>query len=241
MWTGGWDSTYRLLDLVLVKNKTVQPYYVLDERRASTEMEMLTMKKIKDMIKKIDNALSNKILETVIIDRNNIPENEGITSAYIKLKEQSHLGDQYDWLARYTDSLGIKDLELCVHADDTVEGFIKNDVKLIEQDNDKYYKLVEQPSQPELNIFSYYHYPLFDKTKLDMEKQAKKNGFDHIMEITWFCHSPYKGRPCGMCNPCKYTREEGLGRRVPNPTLIMKTQRRVEQRISGLKRRLNIS
>lgn len=241
LWTGGWDSTFRVLDLVLNKKEVVRPYYVLDERRGSTKMEIITMEKIKGMIAKIDESFSENILETVTIDRNNIPKDENITNAYIKLTEQSHLGDQYDWLARYTNGMGINDLELCVHRDDTVEGFIKNDVELIEKDGDRYYKLVKDPSQPELDIFSHYHYPLFDMTKLDMEKNAKESGFDHIMEVTWFCHSPLNGKPCGMCNPCKYTREEGLGRRVPNPTIAMKIQRKIEMNLKRVKRKLKIT
>lgn len=59
-----------------------------------------------------------------------------------------------------------------------------------------------------------------------MLKIAEKHGFDDIMEETWFCHTPTKdGKPCGMCNPCKYTREEGLGRRGPNPSLYRRTRR----------------
>lgn len=241
LWTGGWDSTFRVLDLVINKKEKVQPFYVLDERRASTKMEISTMDKIKSLINEINPDFSNKILETITINRNSIPENNGITNAYIKLKEKSHLGDQYDWLARYAESVGINNLELCVHIDDTVEGFIKNNVKLIEENNDRYYKLVENTSQKELKIFSYYNFPLFDMTKLDMEEQARKSGFDHIMEITWFCHSPYKGKPCGMCNPCKYTREEGLGRRVSTPTLTMKLNRKINAKFSRFKRKFNIS
>lgn len=241
LWTGGWDSTYRVLDLVINKKEKVQPFYVLDERRASTDMEIMTMERIKNMIVEIDPNYSNKITNTVTIDRSTIPENDSITNDYKRLREQSHLGDQYDWLARYTSDSGIFDLELCVHKDDTVEGFIKNDVKLIQEDNDKYYKLVEEPSQPELKIFSYYHYPLFDMTKLEMEEKAKESGFQHIMEATWFCHAPYKGKPCGMCNPCKYTREEGLGRRVPTLTLSMRVSRKINMKLKGLKRRLNLN
>ena len=47
LWTGGWDSTFRLLDLVLIKKKTVQPHYILDPDRLSTGMELKTMKDIK--------------------------------------------------------------------------------------------------------------------------------------------------------------------------------------------------
>lgn len=241
LWTGGWDSTYRVLDLLIDKKVFIQPYYVLDERKSSTNMEIATMDKIKIMIGAIDKNAPKRISETIFIQRENIPENSEITSAYKKLREQSHLGDQYDWLARYTRSEGVDGLELCIHHDDTVEGFIKNDVELIHVDNDRYYKLIEKPSQKELGIFSGYNFPLFDMTKLEMERKAKEKGFDHIMEITWFCHSPYKGQPCGMCNPCKYTREEGLGRRVPIPSLTMKINRKIWNKINRLKRGLGLN
>jgi len=29
-WTGGWDSTFRLIQLVFVNKKTVHPYYIID-------------------------------------------------------------------------------------------------------------------------------------------------------------------------------------------------------------------
>lgn len=238
LWTGGWDSTYRVLDLILNKKVSVKPYYIIDERRRSTKMELKTMKLVKEMVKKVDNNAALRILETEIIHRNVIPKNKKLTESYRSLVKESHLGDQYDWLARYTYFLGINDLELCVHKDDTVEGFINKDVELIEIQNDKYYKLNKKPSKPELIIFSNYHFPLFDMTKLDMEKKAKDKGFNHIMEVTWFCHSPIKNKPCGMCNPCKYTKEEGLERRVPKVTILRKLYRTASNKWRGLKRRL---
>src|SRR5690606_38307369 len=123
--------------------------YILDERRASTEIEIATMEKIKEMMKELDPQSIYRIKDTIYFERNKIPENKKITKYYEVLKTQSHLGDQYDWLARYTESEGIKNLELCIHVDDTVEGFIINDVKLITSDNDRYYELVENPSQKE--------------------------------------------------------------------------------------------
>ncbi len=30
LWTGGWDSTFRLLHLVIVEGHAVQPYYMID-------------------------------------------------------------------------------------------------------------------------------------------------------------------------------------------------------------------
>lgn len=237
LWTGGWDSTYRVLDLVINKKKVITPFYILDENRKSTKMELKTMQLIRNMVEKEDGQASDRINDLIIINKNSIPPNNKITDSYKKLSKESHLGAQYDWLARYTNSIGISDLELCIHADDTVEDFINNDVELVENGEDKYYKLQKHLSKPELFIFSYYHYPLFDMTKINMEEQAKISGFDHIMEITWFCHSPNKDQPCGMCNPCKYTKEEGLGRRVPKPSTLFKIKRKIYGKLNGLRKK----
>ena len=45
-----------------------------------------------------------------------------------------------------------------------------------------------------------------------MRTQARQAGFDEIMSLTWFCHRPRHGQPCGTCNPCIYTIEEGTRR-----------------------------
>ena len=238
LWTGGWDSTYRVLDLVINKKMTVQPYYIVDKRRSSTYMEFKTMDLITKMMSEIDSKASTRILNRIVVDKDNIRQNSIITNAYKRLKQISHLGSQYDWLARYSHEYDINDLELCIHIDDTVEGFIKNDVELIQVENDKYYKLKDHPSNSDLKIFSYYHFPLFDMSKLQMEKIARESGFLHIMEKTWFCHRPIRNKPCGMCNPCNYTREEGLGRRVPKPTLLMKVNRKVSNKWKRIRKKI---
>ncbi|MFD1037207.1 7-cyano-7-deazaguanine synthase [Virgibacillus byunsanensis] len=221
LWTGGWDSTFRVLDLVFNKKESLQPYYILDNRRNSTFMEIKTMEHIKRIIEKEDPEARKRILDTITIEMTEIPGNESITKKYNHLASQSHLGDQHDWLARYTDYMNIDGLEISVHVDDNAANFLKDDVELMEGT----YKLKKNPSDPGLKLFARYHFPLLNMTKLDMEKAAKKSGFQHIMEQTWFCHNPKKdGTACGLCNPCNYTREEGLGRRVPTPNAIDKSK-----------------
>src|SRR5699024_6896329 len=139
----------------------------------------------------------------------------------------------------YCEYNNISALELCIHNDDTVEGFIKNDVTLVDENIDKYYVLNNETTQPELSIFSYYHYPLFDMTKLYMERCAQESGFGYIMEETWFFHSPIGNKPCGMCNPCKYTKEERLVRRVTNTIVFMKVRRKLGNKLKSLKRKLH--
>ena len=67
-----------------------------------------------------------------------------------------------------------------------------------------------------MTIFGAFSFPLFETTKLDMARVAGQRGWDAIMHMTWFCHRPGRDQqPCGHCNPCLYTIEEGLGWRIP--------------------------
>lgn len=220
LWTGGWDSTFRVLDLVLNREKTIQPHYILDNARRSTPVEIATMQRIRQMVKEMDRSAGERILNTLTMEIDKVPKNENTTSHFKRLLSISHLGSQYDWLARYAGLLGTKDLELCIHKDDKAEWFLRNDIRLIESNGESHYELVDTPSLAALNIFSCYRFPILDMTKTDMENKARQGGFLHIMEETWFCHSPTKeGKPCGICNPCKYTKSEGLARRVPSPSI----------------------
>ena len=42
LWTGGWDSPFRLSCLLLLQRRTVTPYYFLREKRPSTPIEIDT-------------------------------------------------------------------------------------------------------------------------------------------------------------------------------------------------------
>ena len=47
LWTSGWDSTFRLLQLVVEQKVSVQPIYIIDTGRASTLTEIKSMDIIK--------------------------------------------------------------------------------------------------------------------------------------------------------------------------------------------------
>jgi hypothetical protein len=47
LWTGGWDSSFRLLQLVLVERRPVRPIYVIDTGRPSTLFELRAMEAIR--------------------------------------------------------------------------------------------------------------------------------------------------------------------------------------------------
>jgi hypothetical protein len=55
LWTGGWDSTYRVIDLSF-KEVVIQPYYLRDNRLS----EAMELSVIRNLTEKIRNRKTNK-------------------------------------------------------------------------------------------------------------------------------------------------------------------------------------
>jgi hypothetical protein len=210
LWTGGWDSTYRLLDLVLLQGREVQPIYVLHHKRESTPIELATMDRIRSAIRACGRG--NLVRPTRHIVRREIQGRLEFRKAYKRLNSKKQLGGQYEWLAYVAEQEGLFDLELAIHVDDLAFEHIKDNLR-VDRDAEV---LVDDPSPPDLKLFRYYRFPILRLTKQEMQVRAIAGGFLPIMEHSWFCHTPdAKGSPCGTCNPCMFTIQEGMGRRVP--------------------------
>lgn len=151
------------------------------------------------------------IAPTIFRDTGDVGENPAISQKFAQLRSRIHLGMQYDWLARFADEEGLAGLELSLHRGTGPHALLAPHV---EPTQDGY--VISADADPELSIFTAFRFPLFDMTKLDMQAAADRHGFRHLLEKTWFCHSPTaRGLACGTCGPCRYTREEGLARRIP--------------------------
>jgi hypothetical protein len=219
LWTSGWESTYRLLDLVLIQKRPVQPFYIISRSRKSCEIEMQTMEKIKALLFYKSPEAKKLVLPTVYKERSEIKPNECITDQYKRLAGNFHLGDQYEYLARFAEEAGIDTLELCVNRETQRAGCFTQLIYptlVKEVDGNSFnYRAVGSPDHPDLLLFKYFRFPTHQLSKLDTQELATKNGFIDIMNQTWFCHSPINQQPCGVCNPCCMTIEEGLGNRIP--------------------------
>ena len=218
LWSGGRDSTFRILHLLLINEKKVQPYYVIDSDRLSTGLEIRTIRNIKRRLFAEYPKTSALLLPTYIRELDDIKPNQEITDCFQTISKNKHIGIQFEWYARFADEYGIDDLELCI---DGGPGDLSNLLgpnlpELGSEDERSYELKKEMQGTPEYAVFRYFEFPLFYLTKLDMEQQSKKEGFYDLMELTWFCHRPRaNGTPCGTCVPCIYTIKEGLGRRIP--------------------------
>jgi hypothetical protein len=228
LWTGGWDSTFRLLHLVLVEKRAASPYYLLDAQRASTPVEIETMRALRAELP------ADLVAPTVFRDVSDISEDRSITEKFERLRARSPLGAQYDWLARFAAEEKLDGLELAVHRDDQLHAFLEGQV---EPSGDA--QVLRTEADADLSIFARFRFPLFELTKPEMQAEAERQGYAELLESTWFCHDPTPaGRPCGDCMPCRFTRREGLGRRIPISGHARHYRRRLPKLVKQAPRKL---
>lgn len=212
LWTGGWDSTFRLLMALLVERRAVQPYYIVDglRHRPGVPEEQLAMRRIRELIARRHPEAASRLFPTIDCAVETIPANAVLTAHYEGCLKAGFIGGQYEWLARYCAAHGIDGMELAIHRDDKARELLAGLI-----DGSRMRLDTAHRGDSRYELFRCFRLPLFDTTKREMRSQAGQAGFDKLMSLTWFCHRPRHGQACGTCNPCIYTIEEGLGERVP--------------------------
>ena len=224
LWTGGWDSTFRILQLS-TKDIIIQPYYLKDNRK-SEKNELETIHSLTEEVRNL--TLTKCVLKEVIaVNVSDIIQDKDISQAYkdvnnsFKKLTNRHLGSQYEWLARF--SKDIHNLELSIENEGILVGTIKKYgeiKKVFDHDIGEYYTLDNSVSQDNIiKIFGNYNFPLLDYSKLMMKKEAEEDGFMHLMNKTWFCHRPIDNAPCGTCSPCEQAIDAGLEYRLTDVAL----------------------
>lgn len=212
LWTGGWDSTFRLLQLIYVEGKAVQPVYIIDLSHRSPIYELISMRDIRNKLKK-DEKVDNLLKPTIYIDRNEIDISNKILKAWKKIKQKRHIGKQYVWIASFCKKYDLYGIELSIQKRNNEERIA---------DSLAYNLKASRITSEEKDLFGFFSFPLLHLTKKEMKTIAEQENWMDIMESTWFCHHPIyhplkKGIPCGICNPCRIAVKEGFKHRIPLP------------------------
>lgn len=218
LWTGGWDSTFRLLELLLLHRVQVVPHYLKDPTRASTQTELSTMARIGDHLREMYPQTRALLQPLRIAEVGDVAEDPEIAAALQEIRKRVFIGSQYAWLPAFCKQNGVVDMELGVHIDDKVQALVRPFA--MEFEHPAGYRSIRvdprHADSAEFRLFRYFGFPLFHLDKVRMGQRADAEGWGAIMDMTWFCHSPAHGRPCGICAPCVYTIEEGLAHRIPD-------------------------
>lgn len=219
LWTGGWDSTFQLLQLLLVYKCQVTPFYLIHEKRPSTGKEIRVMKQIKDYLFEKFPFTTELLKPTQYHAVGDIPPNSEISDAYRSVLNKYHVGTQYEWLARFCYSKEIFQMQLSIqdHANPDPSHFnVQPLLKKISIGGQE--SFIIDPIHENLDdyqIFKFFSFPLMRLTKLKMKIISNEQGWQEIMNMTWFCHSPTKSeKPCGICKPCIIAIDESFGWRI---------------------------
>ena len=208
--TGGYDSTYRLCELLVNEKKRVQPIYISDPnidnykdrriKRRNNRNEINAQEKIIDKIIKKFPEVRGNLLKTEVISKIDIDANTEKAMKILKQKNYVRRARcQYGAMAQYCKD-SRRRIELCAEIGGHFERNIRG--KLLENEAGMF--ILDVKNNPELNIFKWFDLPIIKKDKQNMLDIAAKFGFDDILKNTWSCWYPKKnGKPCGKCIMCR--------------------------------------
>ena len=220
LWTGGWDSSFRLIHLMHHSEAVVQPWYIIDERRNSIGREVHAMRAIREALVERNPAFGPRMLPTRFVAREQIGQDDEVTEQFRRLAERIRVGVQYGYLGRFAKQHGLT-LELSMH--DKNHGLgraVYPHTEAVETPYGRVLRL-KRDAPATLDLFRPYLFPLLGLSKLEMGREARKDGYEHLLELTWFCHTPRGGRPCGRCRPCQQVIQGRMHHRMPITSQVL--------------------
>ena len=233
LWTGGFDSTFRLVEL-LKNGHTVQPLYVESPRRSSRHLEENARNNILKTLKNHD--LKGAVLPVEKIDYASIPENPEITEAFKNIRRRFIIGNQYEYLARLLASRpDLRGTELAVEdlwsETDNFSKVLRNLCPL-KKSGDAYIINLKTSTKEGRLLFENFRFGIADRTEPEMLNLLKNWGFNDILKHIWFCYHPKNGHPCGVCSPCRAKIKSNLGELLPASALNRYQKfRKLEQKL----------
>lgn len=219
LWTGGLDSTFRICELSRLE-VNIQPYYIIEERK-SENFELRAIQEITNYLRHDPNTKAT-ILDLKTEQLNTFPKDNLIEKAWCRLREKYLIGSQYEYLANFAKHANLI-LEVGLECSPRSKAYnaltSEGKLKIITNSCgcEEYMISMDECSEDLKTVFGNFRFPrrLFESSKLQEIEILKDMGLGKIVGMTWFCHTPIWGYPCGRCNPCKDALNEGLSWRVP--------------------------
>ena len=220
-WTGGFDSTFRLCQLLIDEKRLVETIYLACriDRRQNRSMEIAAMQSIRREILLRFPFTEPLFPPTRIIEESLdtiAPRDEELTSRGLRLVKEKKFPFQYERLCRFAKHYG-RTVEIAVEVGCRLERIIAPFV------DDFRGFLLDEASLPreldDLRIFKYLRFPVIRLVKGDMLKIASNGGYARILDLTWSCWYPVGSVACGKCEMCKVRESKRWSDERPKPFL----------------------
>ena len=210
LWSGGLDSTFRIVELSRRKC-TIQPHYVLLKKK-SLYNELKAIKAITKILRADRRTLAT-LQNPIIVRDEEIPRDTKIFDSWFQLMKGESW--QYYALAKYVHFLH-SDMEMGLQfsPNGSVVKHIDEEM-LIPHPDPNYDALIINKSRADentINVFGNFCFPksLYHRNKKEEFDILQKEGYKKVLKHVWFCFHPMWGYPCGHCLPCKSTEIEGI-------------------------------
>ena len=224
-WTGGLDSTYRVIELSRQKC-VIQPHYILTSRR-TVENELKAISDITAILNS-DKRTIAEIRPVETFSKYDLEVYPDIQSAWDLLHEiKDFKSQQYPLLTRYARQKKLK-LEMGIQFSEN--GSV---VKVVDEsflmdcpDNEDEMMIDPEKGSQEwasYTLFQDFLFPksLYHKTKVEEIEELKQLGYGNVLKKVWTCFNPVFGMPCGHCFACKSAMKEGAGELIPTVGYIL--------------------
>ena len=197
-WTGGLDSTFRLIQLLKTTTHMVQPHYIV-RHEASTGVEIDTMIRIRRFTISKYPEVRSRFLPTIYYNEDCIPTYKEIDEEIEEIRKITKVNEQYQILSRYCRKFNIEKIEVCYEQD-----LYPNPEDICVS---KYFGNSE--------VFKSFRNSLEKITKNGCYKIARTDSWDDILKMTSFCRRPrIRIHACGTCGPCVDVVRNGMGFRL---------------------------
>ena len=213
LWTGGLESTFRMVELSR-KDCIVQPYYILFGR-GGVKYELRAIRKITAILQR-DKRTAATILPIIIVPRRESELAPDIIQAFEILRERTGFrSGQYRRFAHYARRKNLKfEMGITFSKNGTVARVLSPSVLVDCPDRDDVMMVDPEKGRQEWASFTLFEnilFPksLFQKDKSDEIAELKRWGYGKVLRHVWTCCDPIFGLPCGHCFPCKSASQEG--------------------------------
>jgi len=210
-WTGGLDSTFRLLQILWEGSRPVQPIYIEDPNRPSLATENATRAKIRLAVLRDHPELAERFLEEKTYPRAEVVIHPEVRDGFRELASRFHVGGQYEFLAAFAREYAHGPIEVCfTWQPKTKKEALNAHIESLMQGTGHDCRIETDPPHP---IFKDFRFPVIHVSKTEMGVIAKELGFESYLSETWYCSKPTPdGQACGLCNPCRIARADGVER-----------------------------
>lgn len=208
LWTGGFDSTFRICQLSRL-DVEVTPYYLFNNRPTAPK-EIETMNSIRSKLLNNPRTIA-KINPVVVVPVEARKVNKEITDAFERLEATRRIGLQYGFLGVF--AFEHEGIEIGLQDGGHAKTFLQKHgtLKEVDEGYGVYYVLDKETTDPDcFAVFGHYHFPILGISKRQMAEKFAEMDLGDIMDETWFCYTPIDGKPCGKCPPCCFAIEQGM-------------------------------